>query len=117
MVRLFAGDVCLSYALATYFGEELSLKECNHCSVCLEGKANIKSSLSLKPLSGYNFEELTGPFVAKLSVPATADLITRFLCGITVPLISKIKAKQLAGFGTLEKYRYADVRAWVQSFI
>ena len=117
MVRVFAGDVCLSYALATYFGEDLNWEKCNHCSVCLEGKADIKSSISLKPLSGYNFDELAGPFMAKLSVPATADLITRFLCGITVPLISKIKAKQLAGFGTLEKYRYADVRAWVQSFI
>ncbi len=117
MVKVFAGDVCLSYALATYFGEELNWKKCNHCSVCLEGQAQLKSSISLKPLSDYDFDELTGPFTAKLSVPATADLITRFLCGITVPLISKIKAKQLASFGALEKYRYADVRAWVQSLI
>jgi ATP-dependent DNA helicase RecQ len=117
MVNLFAGDVCLSYALATYFGEELNWKKCNHCSVCLEGRASLKRSSSLKPLADYDFHELAGPFTAKLSAPATADLITRFLCGITVPLISKIKAKQLAAFGILEKYRYADVRSWVQGFV
>ncbi len=116
MVKLFAGDICLSHSLATYFGEELSWKKCNHCSVCRDGKAPvIEQSILLKPLADYNFQELTGPFTAKLSVPATAELITRFFCGITEPLLSKIKAKQLSAFGIFEKYRYADVRSWVQS--
>jgi ATP-dependent DNA helicase RecQ len=116
MVKLFAGDVCLSHSLATYFGEELSWKKCNHCSVCRDGKAPvIEQSILLKPLADYNFQELTEPFTAKLSVPATADLVSRFLSGITVPVITKIKAKQLAGYGALRLYRYADVRLWVQN--
>ncbi|MHB9138959.1 MAG: RecQ family ATP-dependent DNA helicase [Victivallaceae bacterium] len=116
MVKLFAGDVCLSYSLATYFGEELEWKKCNHCSVCRDGKAPaLEQSISLKPLADYNFRELIEPFAAKLPSPATAELITRFLCGITEPVLSKIKAKQLAAFGIFEKYRYADVRSWVQT--
>ena len=116
MVKLFAGNVCLSYSLATYFGEELAWKKCNHCSVCRDGKAPVlEQSISLKPLADYNFRELIEPFAAKLPSPATAELITRFLCGITEPILSKIKAKQLAAFGIFEKYRYADVRSWVQT--
>lgn len=114
MVAFFAGGNCLSHTLATYFGEELKWKKCNHCSVCRDGTAPvIERSTVLPPLSEYNFEEITGEFLAKLNIPATTELLTRFLCGITVPLFTKIKAKKMPGFGVLEKYRYADVREWV----
>jgi len=36
---------------------------------------------------------------------------TRFLCGISVPLFTKLKARQLPGFASLEAYPYAEVRA------
>ncbi len=41
----------------------------------------------------------------------SAECLTRFLCGISVPLFAKLKARQLAGFASLEAYPYAEVRA------
>ncbi|MFA7232036.1 MAG: hypothetical protein WC071_12260, partial [Victivallaceae bacterium] len=106
---------CLSYKLGTYFVEKLNWEKCGHCSVCLQGQAKIERGMTLKPLSEHDFHELTGRFIEKLPTEVSAELITRFLCGITVPLLSRIKAKQLPGFGALEKYRYADIRVWTQS--
>ena len=40
--------------------------------------------------------------------------MTRFLCGISVPLFTKIKARSIAGFAALENYPYADVRHWAE---
>ena len=41
------------------------------------------------------------------------ECLTRFLCGVTTPLLTKLKARQLAGFATLEDYPYAEVREWL----
>ena len=40
---------------------------------------------------------------------ATNTLLARFLCGLSVPVFTKIKARKLTGFATLEPYRYEDV--------
>ncbi|OGV45997.1 MAG: recombinase RecQ [Lentisphaerae bacterium GWF2_44_16] len=117
MLRFFNGSSCLSYALADYFGEKINRKKCDHCSICLEGQVSIEKSIPLKPFTEYDFNELTDPLTAKLKTPPGPELLTRFLCGITVPVFSKIKAKQLPGFGKLEKYRYADVRSWLEAFL
>jgi len=42
-------------------------------------------------------------------------MLTRFLCGISNPLFTRIKARNLPGFGKLEKYRYQDVKSWLAS--
>lgn len=117
MLRLFNGNSCLSHSLAEYFGEKIALQKCNHCSICIEGQSSVEKSMSLKPLTSYDFHELADQFIAKLNTPVSADLITRFLCGIRVPMITKIKAHTLPGFGKLENYRYADVRAWAEPFL
>ena len=41
----------------------------------------------------------------------SAECLTRFLCGISVPVFTKLKARQLPGFASLEAYPYAEVRA------
>jgi ATP-dependent DNA helicase RecQ len=43
----------------------------------------------------------------------SAECLTRFLCGISVPLFTKLKARQLSGFAALEDYPYAEVRSWL----
>ena len=40
-----------------------------------------------------------------------AECLTRFLCGISVPVLTKLKARQISGFASLEAYPYAEVRA------
>ncbi len=46
--------------------------------------------------------------------PATPDLLARFLCGITTPLFTRLKARQLPGFAALEGHPYAEVRGWLE---
>ena len=46
--------------------------------------------------------------------PLTAEALTRYLCGITVPVLTHLKARSLGGFAALEHYPYAEVRRWVQ---
>jgi ATP-dependent DNA helicase RecQ len=43
-----------------------------------------------------------------------AERVTRFLCGISVPLFTKLKARAIPGFAVLEDYPYAEVREWAQ---
>ena len=46
--------------------------------------------------------------------PVSDDLAARFLCGIATPRLIQLKAKNLSGFGSLEKYPYGDVTRWIQ---
>lgn len=113
MVSLFESDVCLSKRLAEYFGETVSWDKCGHCSVCASGSVALKKSLSIASLDTYSYHLLVDDFVNKMNEKVTADLITRFLCGIAVPRFTSTKAKQLKSFGVLERYRYQDVKRWV----
>ncbi|MES2871919.1 MAG: ATP-dependent DNA helicase RecQ [Pseudomonadota bacterium] len=116
MLALFASDVCLSYRLAQYFGDEQAPQQCGHCSVCAGQVARLPEPPALVPLVDKNFDALCGAFIHKHqalkgSYPP-AERLTRFLCGISVPLFTKMKARAIPGFAALENYPYADVREW-----
>ena len=118
MLALFSSDTCLSYRLAQYFGDEQAPQQCGHCSVCAGQIARLPDPPALAPLVDKNFEALCGAFIHKHqeytgSYPP-AERVTRFLCGISVPLFTKIKARSIAGFAALENYPYADVRHWAE---
>ncbi|MBN2641800.1 MAG: RecQ family ATP-dependent DNA helicase [Victivallales bacterium] len=115
MLNFFSSGKCLSYALAAYFGEQLTQKNCGHCSVCQSGGVSIRHSVELPPLSTFDFHELTRKFIEKLNQTPSSELLTRFLCGVNLPCFTLMKAKQLQGFGILERYRYADVHEWVMA--
>jgi ATP-dependent DNA helicase RecQ len=40
----------------------------------------------------------------------SVETMCRFLTGLTVPLVSRNKVKQLSGFGSCENIRYKEVR-------
>ena len=116
MLALFASDTCLSYRLAQYFGDEQTPRQCGHCSVCAGQVAYLPEPPALPPLVDKNFEALCGAFIHKHqeytgSYPP-AERLTRFLCGISVPMFTKIKARAIPGFAALENYPYAEVRDW-----
>ncbi|MFJ2330581.1 RecQ family ATP-dependent DNA helicase [Pseudomonas helleri] len=118
MLALFSSDTCLSYRLAKYFGDEQAPQQCGHCSVCAGQIARLPDPPALAPLVDKNFDALCGAFIHKHqeytgSYPP-AERVTRFLCGISVPLFTKIKARSIAGFAALENYPYADVRHWAE---
>ena len=48
---------------------------------------------------------LSGKFEATI----TPSIYCRFLTGMTMPLFSRLKIRQVKGFGSFEHCRYADV--------
>ena len=116
MLALFASETCLSYRLAQYFGDEQAPQQCGHCSVCAGQVAHLPEPPALVPLVDKNFEALCGAFIHRHqeftgSYPP-AERLTRFLCGISVPMFTKMKARAIPGFAALENYPYAAVRDW-----
>ena len=121
MLALFSSETCLSYRLALYFGDEQAPQQCGHCSVCAGQVAQLPEPPPLTPLVDKNFEALCGAFIHRhqeytASYPP-AERLTRFLCGISVPMFTKIKARAIPGFAALENYPYARVREWAEQHL
>ncbi|WP_205948590.1 RecQ family zinc-binding domain-containing protein, partial [Pseudomonas viridiflava] len=118
MLEVFASDQCLTHRLARYFGDDNAPERCGHCSVCHGQVAYLPEPPALQPLEDRDFQHLCGDFIRKHhdyngQLPS-AECLTRFLCGISVPLFTKLKARATQGFAELEDYPYAQVRTWVQ---
>ena len=118
MLELFATEHCLGYRLAQYFGDNQAPQQCGHCSVCHGQVARLPAPPELPALADKDFEALCGDFIRRhqgfnAQVPS-AERLTRFLCGISVPLFTKLKARAIPGFAALEAYPYAEVRSWIE---
>jgi ATP-dependent DNA helicase RecQ len=121
MLEVFATERCLGYRLAEYFGDHDAPEHCGHCSVCHGQVARLPAPPELPALVDKNFAALCGDFIHRheqlTAVAPTAERLTRFLCGISVPLFTKLKARTIAGFAALEEYPYAEVRHWTQTHL
>jgi len=121
MLEVFATERCLGYRLAEYFGDLNAPECCGHCSVCHGQVARLPAPPELPALVDKNFAALCGDFIHRheqhTAVIPTAERLTRFLCGISVPLFTKLKARAIPGFAALEEYPYAEVRSWAQEHL
>ena len=115
MVSFFESDACISKQLAKYFGEDLEKERCGHCSFCKSGKAVLKNTTELKPLSNFEFGEITGEFIRAIGEQFSKINLTKFLCGIYTPVFSKLKIKQLPYFCILKNYPFGEVKNWIKS--
>jgi len=113
MLRFFESEKCLNRNLSYYFGEK-GIEHCGHCTVCEAGKIIIPATTPLPPLSEKNVAGLTAGFNEIMENKVSISLLTKFLCGITMPVFSRKKIKQLPGFGILEDYPYKEVEAYVK---
>ncbi|PKG57448.1 ATP-dependent DNA helicase RecQ [Shewanella sp. GutDb-MelDb] len=114
LVSFFGSDRCLSLQLAQYFSDPNAITACGHCSVCLNHIAVLPEPAYLKPLIEYDFQQICAEAVSKLKSHTSAVLLTRFLCGLTTPLFTKLKMRQVQGFAQFERYRFKEVLAWVE---
>ncbi|MFC3286249.1 RecQ family ATP-dependent DNA helicase [Litchfieldella rifensis] len=118
MLELFESDACLSHRLARYFGDDRAPERCGHCSVCRGQVARIPEGDALPPLDSQDAGALCQALVERYrtlhDAPPSTALLTRFLCGITTPLFTRLKARQLPGFAALEAYPYAEVQSWLE---
>lgn len=115
MIRFFQLDRCLNHNLARYFGDQNSPEHCGHCSVCRGNVLIFQPSTTnddrewQKNLAQYVQECVQHIKKKSPTTPITAVLITRFLTGLTQPVFTKIKARQLSGFGVYEEQGYLSV--------
>jgi ATP-dependent DNA helicase RecQ len=115
VVRFLESNGCLSKKLAEYFGETLEMDHCGHCSFCKKGKVVLQHATDLKPLSNFDFGEITGEFTRVVVEQNSEINLTKFLCGIYAPVFSKLKIKKLPHFGILDSYPFLEVRKWIRN--
>ncbi|WP_244959630.1 RecQ family ATP-dependent DNA helicase [Marinomonas primoryensis] len=116
MIRFFQLERCLNHNLARYFGDKNAPEHCGHCSVCRGNPLIFTQSVSENSqhewqgqLTGY-IKEFAQHIASKSpNTPITAVLISHFLTGLTQPIFTKVKARQLSGFGVYEERSYLSV--------
>jgi len=113
LLNFFTSEACLSKQLSEYFSDHQLTQNCGHCSVCLGQVAQLPARPNLAPLSSFDFNELSSEIVTKLGSQVSATLISRFFCGLTTPLFTKLRVRKFKGLATLENYRFSEVKAWV----
>ncbi|MDY6975734.1 MAG: ATP-dependent DNA helicase RecQ [Pseudomonadota bacterium] len=113
LVSFFEQDTCLSHNLSEYFDDAQAPQACGHCSVCKGDVAKLSYS---SPTSTPDTEQVSEAMTAlkahlsgKFEGTITASIYCRFLTGMTMPLFSRLKIRQVKGFGSFEHCRYADV--------
>ncbi|WP_355659877.1 RecQ family ATP-dependent DNA helicase [Halomonas salifodinae] len=113
MLTLFESNTCLSRRLAAYFGDARAPEQCGHCSACAGQPARLPAPSPPDQPSPDTLGDLCRPLLGALQeagLPATTALLTRFLCGLTSPWLTRLKARRLAGFAALEAHPYGRVR-------
>ncbi|MFM2590780.1 ATP-dependent DNA helicase RecQ [Vibrio sp. TBV020] len=113
LLSFFESTQCLSHELARYFGDHQAPEQCGHCSVC-RGQVAALPKGEPSPLSEHPLHDWLNELVAKTGQNVSASLQAKFLCGITTPKFTKIKARSLSGFGKLESTPFAQVREWIE---
>jgi ATP-dependent DNA helicase RecQ len=115
LLAFFASDQCLSLQLAHYFSDQRLQQNCGHCSVCRGAVAMMPPLARLPPLTQYNALQLSQEAATRLGEASTSTLLARFFCGLTTPIFTRLKMRQITGFAQFEKYRFADVKAWIEN--
>ncbi|HHO0936508.1 TPA: ATP-dependent DNA helicase RecQ [Aeromonas hydrophila] len=114
LLGFFTSSSCLSHELARYFADQAAPTHCGHCSVCRGEVAQLPSLPSRTLPNEQGLRAWCDPLVA-LCHSRDPRILTRFLCGITTPLTTRLKARSLAGFGQLASHPFADVLATVSN--
>jgi ATP-dependent DNA helicase RecQ len=113
MLNLFQSSVCLSYQLAHYFADENAPTKCGHCSVCRGQVATFPAQVNQQP----ELSKITSwinEFVKLAPTTLSNDAVARFLCGISTPLISQVKAAKLPGYGAMVNVSFDQVMQQVE---
>jgi ATP-dependent DNA helicase RecQ len=114
LMAFFESKQCLSHQLGHYFADKNVPTHCGHCSVCAGQTATFPPLVTLKPLNEFDFIALSGDIRNKLADRTSPVLVSRFFCGLTTPIFTRLKVRTLTGFRCFEHYRFVDVKNWVE---
>ena len=116
MIEFFQSKQCLSHALASYFADNHAPKECKHCSVC-EGRIARLPGQELPPMDTRQIANWIQAYRQASGNALSSKALSRFLCGITTPLSTRLKASKMEGFGKLELYPFAEVNEKIKEIV
>ncbi len=108
MLNLFQSSDCLSHQLAHYFADDNAPRQCGHCSVCRGQVASFPTQTEEHP-SPAKIASWVNEFVQLSPTTISNDAVARFLCGISTPLISQLKASKLPGYGAMVNVSFSQV--------
>ena len=114
LIEFFESTQCISGKLAIYFDDQQAPKACGHCSVCVGKPANLTSSQAALTmpaqvkLQAY-FDELVQQVNSKIAIPISPVVATRFLMGLSNPMLSRLRVRQLSGYAKCEAFSYQQV--------
>ncbi len=114
MLDFFQSEQCLSHTLAGYFADQQAPERCGHCSVCAGRPARLKRQ-ELPPVDPRQVANWLQPYRQAGEGLLADEALSRFLCGITTPLCSRLKGSKMEGYGKLEKYPFAEVNRIVRN--
>lgn len=121
LVRFFELNKCLNYNLSRYFDDQHAPEQCGHCSVCQGQVAKLEYS---KPIGvpqqntvAEAMQNLQSHIAGKINIEPTESIYCRFLTAMTMPMFSRLKIRQVNGYGMCEDCRYGDVKAAVSSIL
>ncbi len=121
LVRFFELNSCLNYNLSAYFDDQQAPKECGHCSVCNGKVAKLDYSTPIPLPNKTHVAEamaaLNAHLKGKFNETITESIYCRFLSAMTMPLFTRLKVRQVPGFGSCEFCRYGDVKAVVTEIL
>ncbi|MGR5078294.1 RecQ family ATP-dependent DNA helicase [Photobacterium swingsii] len=114
MLAFFESSECLSHRLAQYFADDNAPQQCGHCSVCRNNIATLPSQrLDAELPSENTLKAWCDPFIEAVEkqtqTKPSPHAIARFLIGMTTPLNTKVKARQMSGFAKLEQYPFQHI--------
>ncbi|MFQ2702128.1 ATP-dependent DNA helicase RecQ [Aeromonas caviae] len=114
LLAFFTSTTCLSHELARYFADDAAPERCGHCSVC-RGEIAVLPPLASPGLPNeHGLRAWCDPLIV-LCHQRHPRILARFLCGIATPLTTRLKARDLAGFGQLANHPFAEVLAAVSA--
>ena len=113
MLNLFQSSDCLSYQLAHYFADHNAPTQCGHCSVCRGQVASFPQPQQEQPELAH-LSAWVDEFVQLSPTAISNAAVTRFLCGISTPIITQLKASKLRGYGSMANVSFEHVLKQVE---
>jgi ATP-dependent DNA helicase RecQ len=121
LIRFFELDRCLTANLARYFDDQNAPEQCGHCSVCRGQVATLAYSSQPQMPDNTHLNSVLSGFKqhieTKTKQPPSLGTYCRFLAGISIPLFSRNKVRQLDGFGCCEQVRFQTIKEKVTDIV
>lgn len=113
MLNLFQSSDCLSHQLANYFADHDAPTQCGHCSVCRGQLATFPHAQYEQP-DPEHLSAWVNEFIQLSPTAISNAAVARFLCGISTPIITQLKASKLQGYGAMANTSFEQVLKQVE---